>query len=96
MQTGFRWRFLMQFQQVQEHQESYSPKVKRKNLRSTFLSDGQLEDIKFAFAKFDKDQSGSIKKNELINLMRSLGKNPTEKVTFSYQCKSISIRHGLN
>lgn len=38
----------------------------------------QIEELKEAFSLFDQDGSGSIEKDELGAVMRSLGQNPTE------------------
>ena len=35
-------------------------------------------EFKEAFDEFDKDGSGSISTKELLNVMRSMGQNPTE------------------
>ena len=42
------------------------------------LTDDQKGEIKEAFNFFDKDKDGSIDVNELNNVMKSLGKNPTD------------------
>ena len=42
------------------------------------LTDEQKAEIKEAFNFFDKDKDGSIDVNELNNVMKSLGKNPTD------------------
>ena len=42
------------------------------------LSEEQINDFKEAFSLFDKDNDGTISKDELGTVMRSLGQNPTE------------------
>ena len=42
------------------------------------LTDDQKGEIKEAFNFFDKDKDGSIDITELNNVMKSLGKNPTD------------------
>ncbi|KAF8968653.1 translation elongation factor EF1B gamma [Entomortierella lignicola] len=42
------------------------------------LTREELNEMKEAFGRFDKDGSGTISTNELSALMRSLGKNPAE------------------
>ena len=43
------------------------------------LSDEQIGEFKEAFKLFDRDQDGSITKQELSTVMRSLGQNPTDQ-----------------
>ncbi|XP_066911264.1 calmodulin-like isoform X4 [Clytia hemisphaerica] len=42
------------------------------------FTDEQIEEVKEAFAIFDKNGDGTITTKDLITVMRSLGKNPTE------------------
>ncbi|ETE57800.1 Calmodulin, striated muscle, partial [Ophiophagus hannah] len=42
------------------------------------LSEGDLRELKDAFALFDQDGDGLITSKEVVTVMRSLGKNPTE------------------
>ncbi|CAI2377112.1 unnamed protein product [Moneuplotes crassus] len=42
------------------------------------LSETQLEEFKEAFSLFDKDGDGTVDTNELGQVMRTLGQNPTE------------------
>merc|ERR1712180_46158 len=42
------------------------------------LSELQYAEFKEAFNEFDKDNSGTISTKELLQVMRSIGKNPTE------------------
>merc|ERR1712183_443936 len=51
--------------------------LKSKTMAQT-LTDDQKGEIKEAFNFFDKDQDGSIDITELNNVMKSLGKNPTD------------------
>ena len=43
------------------------------------LSDDQIFEFKEAFQIFDKDGDGSITTNELGNVMRAFGQNPSEE-----------------
>ena len=47
--------------------------------KKCFISDEQLQQAKEAFFRTDKDGSGSIDREELGFMLRSLGQNPTEK-----------------
>merc|ERR1712183_226160 len=51
--------------------------LKSKTMAQT-LTDEQKAEIKEAFNFFDKDKDGSIDVKELNNVMKSLGKNPTD------------------
>lgn len=42
------------------------------------LAELQYHEFKEAFDEFDKDKSGSISTKELLQVMRAIGKNPTE------------------
>lgn len=42
------------------------------------MSEEQINEYKEAFTLFDKDNDGTISKDELGTVMRSLGLNPTE------------------
>ena len=42
------------------------------------LTETQLEEFKEAFSLFDKDGDGTVSTNELGQVMRTLGQNPTE------------------
>jgi len=45
------------------------------------LNEEQIEEVKEAFALYDKNGDGTITTKALISVMRSLGKNPTEDET---------------
>lgn len=50
-----------------------------KNIYSALnISDDQVEEVKEAFAMFDKNGDGTITTKALVTVMRSLGQNPTE------------------
>ncbi|KAM3833684.1 calmodulin, striated muscle-like [Vipera latastei] len=42
------------------------------------LSEGEIGELREAFALFDQDGDGLITSKEVVAVMRSLGKNPTE------------------
>ena len=48
------------------------------NARSVALSEETKEELKQAFAHFDTDGSGSITSEELGDVMRAIGQEPTE------------------
>lgn len=50
-----------------------------KFLKMERLSKEKIAELKEAFALFDKDGDGRITANELENVMRSMGENPTSK-----------------
>lgn len=54
------------------------PKELSDRLRAMKFTDEQIEEVKEAFAIFDKNGDGTITTKDLITVMRSLGKNPTE------------------
>merc|ERR1712156_756406 len=47
----------------------------------------QIQEVKEAFAIYDKNSTGSISTKSLINVMRSLGQNPTEEETNNMICE---------
>ena len=52
--------------------------LQNEEAKRCFINDEQLQQAKEAFFRTDKDGSGSIDKEELGLLMKSLGQNPTE------------------
>ena len=46
-----------------------------------------LIEVKEAFAMFDKNADGTIATKSFINVMRSLGQNPTEEETNDMICE---------
>merc|ERR1712048_44483 len=50
----------------------------REKVYAMKFTDEQIEEVKEAFAIFDKNGDGTITTKDLITVMRSLGKNPTE------------------
>ncbi len=55
------------------------------------LREEELGELNAAFAKFDLDDSGSINRSELRDVLRSLGHNPTE-----YQVHEVMVRADLD
>ncbi|KAM3185915.1 hypothetical protein ACTXT7_005389 [Hymenolepis weldensis] len=49
------------------------------NFVDSELSTEEMDELKEAFALFDKDGNGSISRGELKHLMTSLGQNPTRE-----------------
>ena len=57
------------------------------------LSDDQIFEFKEAFQIFDKDGDGSITTNELGNVMRAFGQNPSEE-EINLMIKEVIVDNG--
>ncbi|XP_029142127.1 calmodulin, striated muscle-like [Protobothrops mucrosquamatus] len=51
------------------------------------LSEQEIRELRDAFALFDQDGDGLITSKEVVTVMRSLGKNPTEAEVQSIICE---------